>query len=65
MDDYIAFAINRKLYSQEVIGICHALPPWRTSKLYFGAKSVLELPAGTAEASQTKAGDRLSFETMS
>ena len=51
--------------SQQVVDICHALPPWRMSKVYFGAKSVLELPAGTAEASQTKAGDRLSFETMS
>ena len=49
----------------EVVDVCHALPPWRMSKVYFGAKSVLELPAGTASASQTKAGDQLSFEAMS
>lgn len=51
--------------SQQVVDICHAMPPWRMSKVYFGAKSVLELPAGTADASQTKAGDRLSFDPMS
>src|SRR5690349_8028497 len=49
--------------SLQVVEICHAMPPWRMSKVYFGAKSVLELPAGTAHASQTKAGDRLSFES--
>ena len=47
--------------SEQVVDICHAMPPWRMSKLYFGAKSVLELPAGTAAASQTVPGDRLSF----
>lgn len=46
----------------EVVDICHAMAPWRMSRVYFGAKSVLELPAGTAAASQTQAGDRLSFE---
>ena len=49
--------------SMQVVDICHAMPPWRMSKVYFGAKSVLELPAGTAAASQTQAGDKLSFET--
>ena len=47
----------------KVVEIRHAMPPWRMSKVYFGAKSVLELPAGTAKASQTIAGDQLSFET--
>lgn len=47
--------------SEQVVDICHAMPPWRMSKLYFGARSVLELPAGTAAASQTQPGDRLSF----
>ncbi|MCC6337445.1 MAG: DUF192 domain-containing protein [Myxococcales bacterium] len=45
----------------QVVDICHALPPWRVSRVYFGARSVLELPAGTAAASQTQPGDRLSF----
>lgn len=51
--------------SQQVVDICHAIAPWRMSKVYFDAKSVLELPAGTAEASQTQPGDRLSFEPVS
>lgn len=48
----------------QVVAICHAMPAWRTSKIYFGAKSVLELPAGTAAASKTEAGDHLSFEAL-
>lgn len=39
-----------------------ALPPWRATPVYFQAKSVLELPAGTLEASGTREGDRLSLE---
>jgi uncharacterized membrane protein (UPF0127 family) len=50
--------------AQQVVEICHALPPWRMSKFYFGAKSVLELPAGTAAASQTQPGDQLIFEPV-
>ncbi len=40
-----------------------ALPPWRATSVYFHAKSVLELPAGTLLASETREGDRLAFET--
>jgi hypothetical protein len=50
--------------SQQIVDICHAMPPWKVSRVYFGAKSVLELPAGTAAASKTEAGDRLSFEVQ-
>ncbi|MDY7228740.1 DUF192 domain-containing protein [Hyalangium rubrum] len=39
-----------------------AMPAWRMSSVYFKAHSVLELPAGTLEASQTQEGDRLVFE---
>jgi uncharacterized membrane protein (UPF0127 family) len=45
----------------QVVEVCHAMPPWRMSKVFFGAKSVLELPAGTAAASGTERGDRLEF----
>lgn len=45
----------------KVVDICHAMPPWKVSRVYFGARSVLELPAGTAAASGTQAGDVLSF----
>lgn len=48
----------------EVVDVCHAMPAWRMSRVYFSAKSVLELPAGTALASKTEAGDRLSFEAV-
>ncbi len=47
--------------SRQVIDIAHAIAPWRVSRVYFNAKSVLELPAGTAAASKTEAGDRLDF----
>jgi uncharacterized membrane protein (UPF0127 family) len=45
----------------KVVDIVHAMPAWRMSKVYFGARSVLELPSGTARASQTVAGDVLQF----
>jgi uncharacterized membrane protein (UPF0127 family) len=41
-----------------------ALPPWRTTTVYVKARSVLELPAGTLEASGTREGDRLAFEPV-
>ncbi|WP_257460527.1 DUF192 domain-containing protein [Archangium lipolyticum] len=41
-----------------------ALPPWRATSMYFQAKSVLELPAGTLQASGTQEGDRLAFEAV-
>lgn len=47
--------------AQQVVDVCHALPPWRVSRVYFGARSVLELPAGTAAAARTVAGDQLHF----
>jgi uncharacterized membrane protein (UPF0127 family) len=41
-----------------------ALPPWRATSVYFKARSVLELPAGTLQASGTQEGDRLTFEAV-
>ncbi len=46
----------------QVVKLLPALPPWRMTSLYWNARSVLELPAGTAAASQTVEGDRLHFE---
>lgn len=51
--------------THHVVEVVHAMPPWRVSRVYFGAKSVLELPAGTAAAAQTARGDRLLFEVAS
>lgn len=50
--------------SQQVVDINHAIAPWRVSRIYFDAKSVLELPAGTAAAAQTQPGDRLEFSPV-
>ena len=44
-----------------VVEVLHALPPWRVSRVYFAAHSALELPAGTARATGTAVGDRLSL----
>jgi len=54
-----ALFLTREL---EVVDVCPALAPWRVSRLYPRARSVLELPAGAAEATQTIPGDRLIFE---
>jgi len=40
------------------------LPPWRVTSVYAGVRSVLELPAGTLDATGTQAGDSLTFETV-
>jgi uncharacterized membrane protein (UPF0127 family) len=45
-----------------VLRIDHDLRPWRFSSLVLGARQALELPAGTAQATQTAVGDRILFE---
>ncbi|MCU0659925.1 MAG: DUF192 domain-containing protein [Polyangiaceae bacterium] len=47
-----------------VVEVYHALEPWRMSRFHPGARSVLELPAGTALSSGTRPGDRLLFEAV-
>jgi uncharacterized membrane protein (UPF0127 family) len=42
-----------------------ALQPWQVSRSYPGVHSVLELPAGTLQATRTSEGDQLSFEPAS
>lgn len=46
----------------QVVKLLPALPPWRVSGMYFRARSVLELPAGTLTGSGTQEGDMLIFE---
>ena len=46
---------------RRVVKIRHAMPRWRMSGA-FRAHSVLELPSGTAAATQTVAGDQLELE---
>lgn len=47
---------------RRVVRRIDVIRPWRISPIVKGARSVLELPAGTAEASQTQEGDQLRFE---
>ena len=48
--------VNRE---HKVVAIDHALQPWRIGSLHRGVHYVLELPAGTARATGTAAGDQL------
>ncbi len=48
-----------------VIRICRRLVPFRIASVTFKAKSVLELPAGTLEQTQTQIGDELEFRKLS
>jgi uncharacterized membrane protein (UPF0127 family) len=48
---------------KKVRKVRHAVPAWRLS-MCLSARSILELPAGTAEQSGTVAGDQLVFETL-
>ena len=45
-----------------VVHVIHAMKPMRISRVVFSAKSVLELPAGTLQATGTEVGDQLAFE---
>ena len=47
--------------AHKVVKVLPAMAPWRISAVYFSAHSVLELPAGVAEASGTIEGDQLEF----
>ncbi|MHB1132083.1 MAG: DUF192 domain-containing protein [Chloroflexota bacterium] len=42
--------------------LIRSMPPYRASRLVWKARSVLELPAGTAERTATTVGDRLTLE---
>jgi uncharacterized protein len=46
---------------RRVVKIRSAMPRWRMSAA-FSAHSVLELPSGTAAATETRAGDQLELE---
>lgn len=47
-----------------VVDALDAMPAWRMSRVYFEARSVLELPAGTMRATQTAPGDQLAMEPI-
>ena len=39
-----------------VMHICHSIRPWRVSRVVFGAKTAIELPAGTLRAKGVEKG---------
>jgi uncharacterized protein len=57
----VAYLDSRK----QVVRIYHALVPFRIARMMLKAKSVLELPAGTLESTQTQIGDELEFHLVS
>jgi hypothetical protein len=48
---------------KKVRKVRHAVPAWRMS-MCLSARSILELPAGTAKQTQTQPGDQLIFEKL-
>jgi uncharacterized membrane protein (UPF0127 family) len=43
----------------QVIAILHSIRPWRFGQIHPRSRFVVELPAGTAEKTNTQVGDRL------
>ena len=54
-----AIFLDREL---RVVHLVREMKPWRISKIKFGAKSVLELPAGAIARSGTGVGDRFEMQ---
>ena len=50
---------------KRIVKMYKGLVPFRIAALALRAKSVLELPAGTLEATQTQIGDELEFRPLS
>jgi len=63
---FMRFPIDLLFYdkTQRVHAIARAVKPWRFSPYHFGAKGLIELPAGTLSASQTEPGDQLAIEGL-
>ena len=63
---FMKFAIDLVYVDRKhkVRKVCHAVAPWRLSAC-LTAHSILELPAGTIERTQTQAGDELLIEKLS
>jgi uncharacterized protein len=47
-----------------VLHAVHSMRAWRTSRIVRGSKYVVELPAGTLNASQTVLGDRIELSEL-
>jgi uncharacterized membrane protein (UPF0127 family) len=60
---FMGFPIDVLYVNNEpkVVGIDESVVPWRTGRRHRGTRFVLELPAGTADATGTQVGDQLSI----
>jgi uncharacterized membrane protein (UPF0127 family) len=56
---FMRFAIDVVFLDKQnkIIGIYPCLKPWRITRIFFGATTCLELPAGALSATQTQLGD--------
>ena len=63
----MSFPIDVAVLDREwkVIGINHALRPFRMTRFFWRAAAVLELPAGTLISSSTAVGDLIEFAAAS
>jgi uncharacterized protein len=61
---FMRFPIDAAFLDGEgsVVKVFRRLRPWRATSVYLRVHSVLELPAGTLEATRTEEGDVLVFE---
>ncbi|MCX7842038.1 MAG: DUF192 domain-containing protein [Clostridia bacterium] len=50
--------INRH---NRVAHLIENMPPWKVSKIIFGAKSAIEVPVGTIKSTNTSIGDAIIF----
>ncbi|HKR99709.1 MAG TPA: DUF192 domain-containing protein [Candidatus Dormibacteraeota bacterium] len=59
---FMRFAIDVAFIDDEgrVLRAYHGIKPWRLSRVVFGAKAALELPAGTLARAGVEKGSRLS-----
>jgi hypothetical protein len=64
---WMTYAIDALFLSKEgvVVGLSERIKPWRLSPLFKGAKSCLELPAGTISDTGTKIGDLIESKSSS
>lgn len=60
------FAIDALFLDKKgvVVGLLENFPPGKISKVFFNAKSCLELPAGTIARTRTEIGDAISHKKI-
>jgi len=64
---FMRFPIDVVFFDSDntVIAAVANMRPFRATRIYWGARGVIELPAGTLETSPVSPGDRISIEDLS